>query len=194
MFYWGFKKEQLFYGVDVVDNEYWKSINKQTKLEPKPYFLTIGRQITKKNHIVMIKAYEQYRKLNAPNPKKLILIGDGPEHNNLLDFVKNNNIEGVIFIPFSLQVELIEYYHNASLFLLLSNYQETWGLVVNEAMASGLPVMVSDQCGCASTLVKENENGFIVKTNDVQNVVTKLLLFEIVFTGILLQDILPTGV
>src|SRR6185503_4794941 len=43
----------------------------------------------------------------------------------------------------------------------------TWGLVVNEAMASGLPVLVSDRCGCASDLVVNGRNGFIFDPFDV---------------------------
>jgi glycosyltransferase involved in cell wall biosynthesis len=45
--------------------------------------------------------------------------------------------------------------------VLPSKYGETWGLVVNEAMASGLPVLVSDQCGCAAELVEDGVNGFV---------------------------------
>ena len=64
------------------------------------------------------------------------------------------------------QEELRPFYHNASWFILPSRFGETWGLVVNEAMASGLPVLVSDQVGCASTLVKDGVNGYTFSPED----------------------------
>ena len=72
----------------------------------------------------------------------------------------------VHFYPFMSQEELKPFYHNASWFILPSRFGETWGLVVNEAMASGLPVLVSEQSGCASTLVKKGINGYTFSPND----------------------------
>jgi glycosyltransferase involved in cell wall biosynthesis len=58
-------------------------------------------------------------------------------------------------------------YQSADVFVLPSKGPgETWGLAVNEAMASGLPVIVSDRCGCASDLVQQEENGLIFKSED----------------------------
>jgi glycosyltransferase involved in cell wall biosynthesis len=50
--------------------------------------------------------------------------------------------------------------------LVLPSHAETWGLVVNEALACGLPVLVSRQCGCAETLVKPGTNGWIFDSRD----------------------------
>lgn len=67
---------------------------------------------------------------------------------------------GTLFLPGFVQYpELPKYYGRASVFIHAST-TEQWGLVVNEAMASGLPVIVSDRCGCAPDLVKEGVNGF----------------------------------
>jgi glycosyltransferase involved in cell wall biosynthesis len=64
--------------------------------------------------------------------------------------------------------ELPEYYANAGAFIHAST-TEQWGLVVNEAMASGLPVLVSNRCGCAADLVKEGVNGWTFDpTNEEQ--------------------------
>jgi glycosyltransferase involved in cell wall biosynthesis len=60
------------------------------------------------------------------------------------------------------------YYGRAEAFIHAST-TEQWGLVVNEAMASGLPVLVSNRCGCAADLVKEGENGWTFDpTNEEQ--------------------------
>ena len=69
--------------------------------------------------------------------------------------------------------ELLPFYAHAGCFVLPST-REPWGLVVNEAMAAGLPVLVSDRCGCAPDLVDQGRNGFCFDPLDV-NVLTDLL-------------------
>ena len=63
-------------------------------------------------------------------------------------------------MEFLSQEEVCAYYALAEALVLPSTYGETWGNVVNEAMACALPVVVSNQCGCSSTLVREGENGW----------------------------------
>ena len=60
--------------------------------------------------------------------------------------------------------DLVHYYKNASAFILPS-YFDNWGLVVNEAISSGLPCIVSKNCGCAVDLIKNNETGFVFNPN-----------------------------
>src|SRR6185369_15110785 len=57
---------------------------------------------------------------------------------------------------------------------VLASTSETWGLVVNEAMASGLPVIVSRRCGCARDLVAEGRNGFTFDPFDVESLTRQL--------------------
>ena len=66
-------------------------------------------------------------------------------------------------------------YKSALCFVLPSLFGETWGLVVNEAMASGLPVLVSEQAGCASTLVKNGVNGFTFSPDNEEELVNLFL-------------------
>jgi glycosyltransferase involved in cell wall biosynthesis len=53
---------------------------------------------------------------------------------------------------------------------------ETWGLAVNEALASGTPVLVSNRCGCAHDLVQEGINGYLFKSDDLIDLESKMLL------------------
>jgi glycosyltransferase involved in cell wall biosynthesis len=70
--------------------------------------------------------------------------------------------------------ELPAYYAHAGAFIHAST-TEQWGLVVNEAMASGLPVLVSNRCGCAADLVKEGENGWTFDPTDEEKMVELML-------------------
>jgi glycosyltransferase involved in cell wall biosynthesis len=68
----------------------------------------------------------------------------------------------IIFLPFQNQKDMPVVYRIGDVFVLPSRGPgETWGLAINEAMACGRPVIVSDRCGCAQDLVKENVNGYI---------------------------------
>ena len=70
--------------------------------------------------------------------------------------------------------ELPVYYGLASAFVHAST-TEQWGLVVNEAMASGLPVLVSNRCGCATDLVQEGRNGFTFDPSNVEQLAQLML-------------------
>lgn len=176
--YFGFKKTQIFYGLNVVDNSFWQNHNLTAYNNNNfSYILTIGRQIPKKNFLVLLNAYHLYIS-STVNPKELILVGDGPEHESLVEFSKQNDLKTVTFLPFKSQDELKNIYQKADYFILPSRHGETWGLVVNEAMVSGLPVIVSDQVGCASTLVKDGVNGYTFSPNDVYELADLLIKMD----------------
>lgn len=171
---WGFKNEEIFYGVDVVDNELFgiidSGIHEHTETDEilQPYLLAVGRQIEKKNWIDLIRAFVIYKKANIESSLNLVFIGDGPLHHSLVEVSESEQRQDIIFIPFVLQYVLVQYYHQARGLILPSRYGETWGLVVNEAMAAGLPVLVSRECGCAQTLVREGINGWTFDPNNLK--------------------------
>jgi glycosyltransferase involved in cell wall biosynthesis len=74
--------------------------------------------------------------------------------------ISNLNLQNHVLLPgFKQYADLPVYYALADAFIHAST-TEQWGLVVNEAMSSGLPVIVSNRCGCALDLVQEGKNGF----------------------------------
>ena len=98
----------------------------------------------------------------------LILLGDGPLRSELCRLISELGLQEYVRMPgFKQYDELPEYYAGAGAFVHAST-TEQWGLVVNEAMASGLPVLVSDRCGCAADLVKEGVNGRTFDPMDVE--------------------------
>ncbi len=165
--FWGFNKFQMFWGVDVVDNSFWQQAQSLTQ-DLGDYFVSIGRQIPKKNFLTITEAYAKYvDKVGKDSAYNLVMIGEGPEHNRLIDFVKSVNLEEkVSFLPFMQQSELPAIYQHAKALCIASDNQETWGLVINEAMAAGCPIIASKQCGATNTLVQENKNGYTFSCED----------------------------
>lgn len=165
--YWGFIPEQLFYGIDVVDNDFWAT-PQILKYDWGNYFVAVGRQIPKKNYLSTVKAYCKYVEKVHNSAYKLVLIGDGPEHETIVDYVNQAGLtKNVLFLPFLPQNELPAIYQNAMALCSSSNSSETWGLVINEAMACGCPIIASIQCGATNTLVDNGINGFHFSCEDI---------------------------
>ena len=171
----GIPRDRQTYGVDVVDNNYFASHAKQARWSgqtlreryslPEKYFLFVGRLINRKGVDRLVAAYRLYRRRNPQGGWGLVIVGEGDEKDQLRAMAKDE--PGVIFAGAKFGDELCIYYGLASA-LVLPSEVETWGLVINEAMASGLPVLVSQRCGCATTLVAEGENGWSFPPHDVE--------------------------
>jgi glycosyltransferase involved in cell wall biosynthesis len=125
--------------------------------------LFVGKFIEKKRVMDLVRAFEALTTHN----KALVLVGDGPLRMAAETYVADKGLQNVHFAGFKNQTELPAYYAMADIFVLPSDVGETWGLVVNEAMCFGLPVIVSETAGCSRDLVKDGDNGLIVKTGDV---------------------------
>lgn len=97
-----------------------------------------------------------------------MILGDGELRPELEAQRAALRLEDDVLLPgFKQYDELPSWYGAAGCFVHAST-SEQWGLVVNEAMASGLPVLVSDRCGCAVDLVQEGRNGFCFDPLDAQ--------------------------
>ena len=94
------------------------------------------------------------------------IIGDEPTA-RFLDWKREKDLSNVQFIPFKVRQDLFQYYRAADMLLLLTR-GDVWGLVVNEAMANGLPVITTDKCVAGVEMVRNGENGYIVPTGTYQ--------------------------
>jgi glycosyltransferase involved in cell wall biosynthesis len=181
----GMPRERIFTGYDVVDNAYFarRALKiRDSRFEirekhglPENYFLASARFIEKKNLPTLIRAYATYRQKSEASgnpPWDLVLLGDGPLRQTLNSQLSTLNLQAHVHLPgFKQYDELPVYYALAKAFVHAST-TEQWGLVVNEAVASGLPVIVSDRCGCVPELV--NGNGFTFDPFDEQELVERL--------------------
>lgn len=161
----GMTAKSVFSGYDVVNNRTFHpsqigSLNPPYK---KPYFLAISRFVKKKNLSFLVKAYADYRTqkiLNGEDAWNLVICGDGELRGELEKEIGIHRLNEFVCLPgFLSQHELLPFLAHACCFVHAS-IQEQWGLVVNEAISAGLPVLVSNRCGCFGDLVIEGINGF----------------------------------
>jgi len=103
----------------------------------------------------------------------LDIVGQGDQEGRLRERAGKMNIQ-VNFHGFVDQVNLPRWYAKADCLVLPSDHRETWGLVVNEAMASGLPAIVSDMVGCVEDLVLDGITGFRYSCGDIHALVEKM--------------------
>lgn len=177
--FFGFEQDRVFHGVDVVDNNFFMNpMHPPAELPalPDTYFLNVGRQVEKKNLQLLLKSYHQLSLIQEDVPH-LVLVGDGTKRSAMEGYIKDYKLEKVHFLPFLPQHLIKQIYQRAQAFILPSAFGETWGLVINEAMASGLPVIVSNKVGCVGTLVNEGYNGFVFDPNQTSSLLEKLNKF-----------------
>ena len=153
----GLPQEYHYKPYDVVDNVYWAKPAPKVSGE---YILSIGRFIPKKNFVKLIQAYAQVLKRSSHPLPSLRLIGAGPEEALLKNLVQSLALSNNVSIePYREPDELRQIYQGARLFVLASDHEEQWGLVVNEAMAAGVPVIASEKIGAVPDLLENRVTG-----------------------------------
>ncbi len=168
----GFPEDRTVGFYDVVDNEMFSRgadaerlrTPAESGLPAEPCFLYVGRLAEEKNVMGLLHSWLQYRSEGGTWP--LMLVGDGPERKELEAAAAATPWAADVHFPgLKSSRELLPFYAHAGCFVLPST-REPWGLVVNEAMAAGLPVLVSERCGCAPDLVFPGLNGWTLDPAD----------------------------
>ena len=146
-------------------------IKRKFGVSDKKVILFVGRLEAVKNIPILIKAFMELKKTNSE--LALFIVGNGSEKWRLKEFVNAHKIEDVYFEGYITFPENVRYYKMADVFVLPSTC-ESWGLVVNEAIIMGLPVVVSSHVGCRKDLVRDVKNGFVFEDNNVIALVENL--------------------
>jgi len=177
--------DRAFTGYDAVDNDHFRTgadlarrvqqpLRKALSL-PQRFFVACARFEEKKNLVRLIHAYAAYREAAGDNAWSLVVVGDGELRNRLTELRDKLGLKTHILFPGSKTYqELPSYYGLADAFIHAST-TEQWGLVVNEAMAAGLPVLVSERCGCARDLVVPGFNGLQFNPRDVNSMADAMI-------------------
>jgi glycosyltransferase involved in cell wall biosynthesis len=175
--HYGVPRDRLFAVPYAVDNERLRRAHAElapdrAKLrrsfglpEDQPLFLTVLRLVPKKQPLVLLEAFRRTRERVACS---LLVVGSGDLEGAVRHEIACRGIPNVALAGSLSQSEIPRAYSCADAFLLFSAYNETWGLVVNEAMNFGLPVLVSDKVGSGTDLVHDGCNGYVIAVEDVE--------------------------
>jgi glycosyltransferase involved in cell wall biosynthesis len=127
-------------------------------------FLFSGKYIAKKRPLDLLQAFAKMQDANS----YLIMMGEGKLRGAMEQYIRENNLQQkVLLTGFVNQQEVTTYYAAAHAFVMCSDYGETWGLSINEAMNFSLPIIASNRCGSAADLVCDGENGYVFETGNI---------------------------
>jgi len=171
--YFGAKSQNIHVGVNTVDTKYFNSgVSKYRdgnnfceirSKYPKTLFLYVGRLTKGKGIKQMLKAMNVLRDPDIG----LLVVGGGKEEGSLREYCINNNLQNVYFEGFCQQEDLMKYYALADIFIF-PTFKEIWGLVINEALVSGLYVFCSKYAGVGYDIVEHKWNGELFDPYDIE--------------------------
>jgi len=172
----GMPEERLFLVPYTVDNDFFLSQSQvyrpqreELKAElglptGKVLILFASKLLAHKRPYDLLLAYEKLKRTHPATA--LLFVGAGSEEPRLQEYVQHHQVPDVYFLGFQNQTLLPKFFAVADMFVLPSDY-ESWGLIVNEVMCAGLPVLVTDEVGAVPDLVIHNRNGFVFRAGDV---------------------------
>jgi len=177
----GLAESQLVFAPHAVENERFSAIDYAIVQKAKEWrvelgigenekaVLFVGKFINKKNPKLLLDAFKR-----VENKKlHLIFVGNGPLENEMKSV--GDTLPNIHFIPFQNQSQMPIIYLLGDIFCLPSKGPgETWGLAVNEAMACGKAVLVSNKCGCVFDLVENGLNGYVFQSENEQELAARL--------------------
>ncbi|HLZ41055.1 MAG TPA: glycosyltransferase family 4 protein [Candidatus Sulfotelmatobacter sp.] len=171
----GIRQQRIFTAVNAVDNERFHADAESVRCDaarlrndlglPARYFLFTGRLVREKGVFELLAAYAKLEG-HLREQVGLVFVGDGAAREALEEESRAITPGMIKFTGFIQREQLAAYYALADVFIL-PTYTDTWGLVVNEAMTCGLPILLSRAAGCAADLVTEDWNGHIVPSRSV---------------------------
>ena len=171
----GVRAEMIFTAPNAVDTHFFANrakivredaaIHREALGLPPRFFLYAGRLVREKGVFDLLHAYSTLQ----PELRKnvgLVFVGDGPEKSALVQYAGATNSGSIHVVGFAQREELAAYYALADVFVF-PTHTDPWGLVVNEAMACGLPVIASRAAGCVANLVYDGWNGRVVSVGNI---------------------------
>lgn len=143
----------------VPPSEQKQILRKELKIGANKILISVGQFIHRKGYDILLKAA-----VNLPKDIGIYIIGDEPTE-KFINWKANKKLNQIHFVGFQSKEELKKWYRAADVFVLPTR-EDIWGLVINEAMAQGLPVITTDKCIAGLELVKNGENGYIIPTEN----------------------------
>jgi len=170
----GVGEQDIFVAPNAVDNEFFDRqaadarahdvANREKNGLPQRFVLCVTRFVAEKGIFDLLEAYAKLRD-EVRNEVGLVFAGDGPAQAELVSQAQRIH-PGTICFPGFVQREELAILYALAEGLMLPTHSDPWGLVVNEAMACGLPIIVTSVAGCTADLVEDGWNGFVVPARD----------------------------
>lgn len=159
----------FFHGYNCINNELFKY--KSNREISGKVIICVARLVPIKNLDNLLRAWRLIE--SKKTGYKLVIIGDGPEFEHLNQLKSNLKLESVVFLGAVNNTDIPTYFYNASAFILPS-LSESWGLVVNEALAAGLPVLISNRINARYSLLQDGINGYSFNPLSVSEMTDKI--------------------
>ncbi len=184
--FFGVPERKFFFCPHCVDNDFFSKNRLKSSDEKKDarvlnglgekdiVFLFCGKFIEKKRPMDFLKALKLIQDSNEA--VKGVLVGDGPLKEKLRKYSMNQRLN-VSFLGFVNQSRIPKIYSITDCLVLPSDARETWGLVVNEVFACGVPAIVSDEAGCVEDLIEEGKTGYRFKARNAALLAEKMKAF-----------------
>ncbi len=167
----GMPRERIHDGYDVVDNRFFAEGAAAARADaaaqrarlglPERYFLASSRFVPQKNLATLLRGHALAAQRDRRVPD-LVVVGDGPLRPDLEALLASLGTQGRVRLPGFLQYPDLPTLYGLAEAFVHAPTMEPWGLVVNEAMAAGLPVAVSRVCGCVPDLIGHGRNGYVL--------------------------------
>lgn len=178
--YYGVKEEKIFNYpfTSVKGNEILEKplsddqklvLKKELGLKEKITIISVGRFIHEKGFDILLKA------MKGINLDLNVIIIGGKAQQKYLEIIKEKKLKNIHFLDFMTKKELNKYYMASDLFILPTR-GDVWGLVINEAMANGLPAITTNKCVAGLEMIN-NKNGFLYPVENITSLSEKIKLF-----------------
>ncbi len=172
----GMEVQKVFTAINTVDTSFFEASTRRCRLQSaardKKYLTYIGALSARKNVMQLLEIVSDLSK--SRDDFFFEIIGDGEEMDTLKQFVVAQQLEGVVFFRgYRQKQDIPQFLARSNAFLFQTDY-DIWGLVLNEAMAAGVPCLVSCNAGASEDLIREGETGFTVDFSDVATALQRI--------------------
>ena len=176
----GFRRRPMVLGYDTVDMLRVRAMGGGLAAPdglayPLRDFVFVGRFVDKKNLGELLQGYARYVKTTGSEARKLVLIGAGPEELSIRAEAEILGVTPLIDFAGFLSAEGVAERLSQALALILPSIEEQWGLVVNEALAFGLPAIISPAVGAGDLLIRNLVNGYVIELNSPDGLATAMV-------------------
>lgn len=182
----GIASDRIFLGYDCVDNDYFVSESRRIRLNeteirntfslPTRFYFAIGRLIPKKNFLGLLRAYRDAHIIDPTIPD-LVIAGSGSDEQIMREFIKENNLNMSVRLIGFIQYNELPVYYSCAEAVVVPSFFEQWGLIVNESLACGTPVVCSYKTGAAQSLIYGKKCGATFDPLNKNELIEQLLAY-----------------